>query len=255
MTDSRAPRSECRGLTLLEVMLALAISTVMIIALYSILYQATWAMETGDDVVREGQLARALLERMAVDIRASASGNGVYNAGLRGDVTNLRLYTHVVPAGLKFAQSDWRRPPAGASDLIEVTYSVPEVNEETGAGGGLIRRVRRVFGAIRADQGAVTSQNLADEVKGIQFRYSAGGEWRESWNGSGDVGCPKAVEITLTLRGARPAEEEENGVVMSEEIYGTEQATEMYRLVVAVPTGAEPQGTVIQRGRNSGGLF
>ncbi len=76
---------------------------------------------------------------------------------------------------------------------------------------------------------------LAPEVNYLQFRYFDGLLWYETWDSTTD-GLPRAVEITIGFPPAEDAAE-----VTKSSTYGSTAnlSTDLYRLVVAIPT-SEP---------------
>ena len=78
---------------------------------------------------------------------------------------------------------------------------------------------------------ALYTRLLAQEVNYLQFRYSDGIFWYDTWDGTAE-GLPRAVEIVLGLRlpsGITPA------VTSRASSTEMQYSTELYRLVVAIP--------------------
>jgi len=256
MTWGRRPsRPGRRAFTLLEVVLSLAIAVVLVAAMYHVMFQLASATERGDRVAEQAQLARTLLDRIAADIRASASGTGVYNAGMNGDGESLQLFAHVVPAELDFREQEWAPPPVGNCDLVEINYFLQHEDEEDPESPviGLARSVRRQLGALEIDEETDTvTELLAEEVAAIRFRYALRGEWIGFWQGSRGMGAPRAVEIVMVVRQWDPEQDEErlpeiHELLDSDEVIETDAARGIYRLVVLVPVGGEPDRNRMRR--------
>ena len=67
---SRPPRTNFRAFTLLEVVLAIGLSTVVLLILTTAIHLFLFRTDTGHGEMETNQLARALLNRMADDLRA-----------------------------------------------------------------------------------------------------------------------------------------------------------------------------------------
>jgi prepilin-type N-terminal cleavage/methylation domain-containing protein len=253
-----------KGYTLLEVMLAIAIGLLLVAALYIALDVQFRHMQTGRNLVAEGQLARGLLNRIAADIRPSlatlpanqnqnqnqnsnaqgqgAGGNqasgqgttsseqstsptqGTFNLGILGDDVQITLFVSTLP---RFGQ-DEAEVQTGLSDLRRITYYLVP-------GQGLARQeVRNVMaGELNPEEEAVDL--LGVEVVDLKFRYyDAQMGWLETWDGT-TTGPPLAVEVQMAI--APPAETLRFG--------GRPREPNYYRMVVAIP-GANippPQST------------
>jgi len=99
------------------------------------------------------------------------------------------------------------------SDVKTVTYYAiePEDGEPvyaadgTASGGGLVRReLDRAVAAWSSEQGGPEAMEsdeapIAPEVAAVEFRYSDGGEWVDSWDSDEAGALPVAVQITLTI--------------------------------------------------------
>jgi hypothetical protein len=81
-----------------------------------------------------------------------------------------------------------------------------------------------------SDTLALHSKLIAPEVQALQFRYSDGIEWFETWDGTLN-GLPRAIEVTIGL----PTGEAKKS------LYDPNDPTiEYYRLVVAIPAAEMP---------------
>ncbi|MFH1269181.1 MAG: prepilin-type N-terminal cleavage/methylation domain-containing protein [Planctomycetota bacterium] len=164
------------------------------------------------------------------------------------------------------------------SDVKTVTYYAiePEDGEPvysadgTPSGGGLVRReLDRAVAAWSSEQGGPEAMEsdeapIAPEVAAIEFRYSDGGEWVDSWDSDEAGALPMAVEITLSVIPTRRENDplsspqtSTNATVFEEESYLR------YRLIVHVlgaqaSSGGESSGETeesteaIEDGESSG---
>jgi hypothetical protein len=164
--------------TLLEVLLALGLGVVLLTAVYAALH-LHWQYSTAGRVdVERSQLARALLERMTLDIRCvifqepalgddlddlgaeggfsmgmttliDAAGSGEA-LGVFGDSQTLMLHVSRVVRGLDYAPFDGEGIVSRTSDLKSVSYFL------AGAGGGVLQEA---VAGLMLDDGTVRSRN------------------------------------------------------------------------------------------------
>lgn len=222
------------GYTLLEMLLATAITVLLMSALYVAMDTQLRLADAGRERVEQGTAARNILQRMSLDITgcltpisvtkvvaaatssttgttttddAAASSGSVtpFNAGVEGDSSVLTIYvSRVPPKASAFGGAEGQ--PTGTSDLKRISYWLA-------ADGGL---ARQEFDRVTADDDSsalppdIPDEQryiVAPEVVDLSFRYFDGNAWTDSWFGSTlgadeatPIGPPRAVEITMTLR-------------------------------------------------------
>ena len=230
-------RTTREAFSLLEVVIALAIGTVLLAALYATLSTQVTMTQAGRDTVQEGTLARSILTRLSNDIMsqvgpydprmvndptaaaattttttAAAAPVPVvtYNNGVYGTATMLRLATYRVQAAPPGAITGTVDPNIETvSDLRRVSYWLATNGADT---QGLARKEFRqaINDPIDTDPTTLPDQLssvIAKEVLNITFEYFDGTTWQTEWDGtallSDDVtpmGPPLAIRITLVLR-------------------------------------------------------
>lgn len=84
----RKPAGDRRGVSLLEVILALALASVFMIALVSVIHLQTRAISRGRTEVEQAQLARTLLHRIADDLRSTLAHRAVDVSGVKEFLEN-----------------------------------------------------------------------------------------------------------------------------------------------------------------------
>ena len=233
MTARRTPRRS--GYTLIELLVASAIATLLMLALYSAFDLTVTQTEIGRERVAHTDLARSVVGRMSGDLSgtlgllppqsgqttadpaAAPSTDGTatataallsFQAGVIGDNQQLTLFVSKVPRALL------ERTTAGGTeattvlptDLMRVTYYMAS------GGTGLCRQVRPwITAAGTGDGTALDTSNeafevIAPEVKSVGFEYLNGTGWDGSWDGSAAalddsamMGPPRAVRVTLVF--------------------------------------------------------
>ncbi len=226
--------------TLLEVLLALGIATLLLAGLYVSMDVQLSLAEAGRERVDESSLARALLNRIAGDIapslspiRASAAATGTggaaatesttttdatttttnlnavvpFNGGVGGDLNRLTMYISRAPGASRGTVDADVAPNGAPPDVRRVTYW----RAEQGLARQEISRVTADDESTQLppfvpDEGAFV---ISSEVDSVEFRYFDGTAWQESWDGTAasldgatPLGPPRAVKITIGIRTA-----------------------------------------------------
>lgn len=179
--------------TLFELLLALAIFSVLAAGLYGTVRAGVGAQRAGEDTTRVLQTARVSLDRIARRVRAAyvsqgeLSGEmvGVDEVGTDADHDALSLVS-----ASHFPQED----EAGEADLVRIRYFIDldETTEESGL-------VEERWPIAAAEDEEPQSTEIAAEVLSLNFRYFDGEEWQESWDSTDSVLLPTAVEITIAV--------------------------------------------------------
>jgi prepilin-type N-terminal cleavage/methylation domain-containing protein len=206
------------GFTLLEVLLAMAILSVIMTVVYASFSTAGKNVEQAEALRDENDLARTLMARLSDDIANAYispgmnmtsqailtifygkmeevdGGSGAGNEKIRHDSISLTTLTH------------WRKLGSKETELWEVGYFFKE--KPDGKGFSLFRREKRELSKdIPALEGG-DEYEITDRVESLQFRYRqgyhAGSSWRDAWDTKSPSSptsgiLPSLVEIALTL--------------------------------------------------------
>ena len=170
---------------------------------------------------------------------AGLSGPVTINLGVQGDETTLVLYVSRVPRDLNLltAQMADLVNPNVSSDHRRITYWLAGGAD---APSGLARQEVQLvtsdelLDSLTPDVADPSALIIAEEVRGLSFRYWDGTTWQTTWDGSAPgadgvkpVGPPLAIEIILDV--APP------GAAGRSEV-----ATKRYRHVVGIATANGP---------------
>ncbi len=236
---SRPRRTARRGLTLLEVILAVALVVVLMGAVYA-LYRHT--LDVRDTLRREADTRFAL--RRVLDLMSRDLGSCVdigLAFGFRGSSGEVSFLRAVMPSPAVYytAAATRRRAADGAGGAFELHHDVElvryliEEGEEEGKIGPLRRnRLKALRSGAVEEEVDVESVALSHQIKFLYLEYFTDGEWSESWGGKG---LPPAVRITL---GTQPLPE---GTAPREYPYET------VRREVAIPAGGGGQADATSR--------
>ncbi len=223
------------GFTLLEVLLALGLTALILVALGMAVDFHFRVLDAGRAHVEEAQLARVLLRRIADDLRAAVHSTAstpdtstddsettettvVHTTpGIYGDVYSIQVDVSRLPHPHQLQTLVSAIPesvdPTSLSDVKTVSYftagsqsvglsqlplsSLPE--------RGLMRcEIDRAVASYQAEQGGLSSTDLnavllAPEVVGLEFAYCDGTQWLDLWDTTQNGGLPVAVRVTLRI--------------------------------------------------------
>ncbi len=188
------------GFTLLEVLVASAILSLVLAALYGVFSRTLASKRLAEERADRSRSARIVLLRMGEDLQASfpfTRGNARFSGETRR--------TNAFPEGALSFVSFAHTPVSSAgheSDLNEIGYALLPDPEAPGS-YYLVRRVNLDPGItdLAADQRPEKeAYPLLSRVRGLRFRFFDGHTWREEW-GQDDTRdkLPRAVEATLYL--------------------------------------------------------
>jgi prepilin-type N-terminal cleavage/methylation domain-containing protein len=200
--------SQSGGFTLLEVLLAMAILSVIMTVVYASFSTAGKNIEQAEAIRDETDIVRTLIARLSVDIaNAYLNSNGIYppvptifygkkeemegvagagNEKIRHDSISLTTLTN------------WRKRDSKEMELWEVGYFFRE--KPDGKGYAFFRREKRELSKdVPALEGGVEYE-ITDRLESLQITYSDNGStWTDTgWDKSRNS-LPKAVEIALSL--------------------------------------------------------
>ncbi|WP_164103089.1 prepilin-type N-terminal cleavage/methylation domain-containing protein [Candidatus Laterigemmans baculatus] len=142
-----------------------------------------------------------------------------------------------VPSDIKTVTYYLQPAGGGVTDPLQNVAGVPSstaaASMNPSGGGGLVRRsIDRAITKWALENGAMTSllssgDLIATEVVGLEFQYWDGFQWQMSWDSDAAGTLPQAIQVTLTMLEAEPAEA----------AAGFEPATRVYQHIIRLPMG------------------
>ena len=218
----RSARQSGPAFTLIEVILAVGIFALVLVAINTVFFAAIRLRQTTTNLVEESiPLDRALvvLRRdlqnavppgsvMAGDFRGglptsgglgnnsgSSSSSTVGNKGVGSTVAG---QSGGQPSLDFFATTGALSDAQPWGDLQEVNYQLMEPSDRSHYGRDLIRSVTRNLLANSSQ--LADSQCLLSNVASVNFSFYDGNQWRDSWDtSSGDTGLPLAVRVSVQM--------------------------------------------------------
>ncbi len=194
-------KSNPQAFTLIEVLLAIGIFAIVLVAINTVFYGA---LRLRAATTRAVDQALPLSQAFAVlrrDLQGAAPPGT--NGALAGDFKSGTIGGTLgvgQNSGLEFyTTSAVINDDAPWGDLQKVSYELRDPAIRTGAAGkDLIRSVTRNLLTTTALE--VTEQSLVSGVERMEFLCYNGSDWRETWDPSaGDIGLPSAVRVRILL--------------------------------------------------------
>jgi general secretion pathway protein J len=181
------PQASERGFTLVEVLLATALVTVIAAMVFGSLHLSTLAIESARSTAAREQMLRSTLRIMAEELTASVSNPigpwvGINSTQEGQPADTVAFLTLGQFRGVESSQE---------SELVRIVY--------TREGDRLLRFIRRNLYGL-TDEG-LDQLELAKRVKEFNVRYydSRANAWADEWDGRARNAPPTAVLIELTL--------------------------------------------------------
>jgi type II secretion system protein J len=203
-TSNRSAKTGALAFTLIEVLLAMAICGIVLVAINAVFATAVHlrdktsaAVEKGLPIDRTFELLRKDLQGtvgpagfLAGDFKCGAPSMGA-SMGLTGEAGNGGL-DFITSTGVITGNAPW-------GDLQEVFYELKApVDRDQGTGMDLIRCVNRNLLATTTQTPEV--QRLLSRVESVEFDCFDGTQWRNTWDTSlGDTNLPAAVRVSIKM--------------------------------------------------------
>ena len=187
MCFRQTPQGSEDGFTLVEVLLAVGLVSMMAALVFGSLYATTSAIDAARARSANEQIVRSTL-RVMTDELSLAEGRNTYPwTGTNGQLDGQ-------PAdSVAFLSMGQFRGAESAKDteLVRIVY--------TREGDRLLRFVRRNLYGLTDE--SVEQVELATKVKGFNVRYYDGKNklWLDEWDGRARPGSPNAILIELTV--------------------------------------------------------
>lgn len=184
------------GFTLLEVLIAVAILSVIVTMIYTSFSTAGRNVEAAEAKRDRTDLARTLMSKLSNDIT-----NAYYNP-LMSETIFYGKQSTTAQGEQRYDSislttlTNWRKPDSKESDLWEVGYRFndqPDNNTRV-----MVRNEKRELGKDQPPplEGG-TDFIVTDRIKGFRLRYSNGIAWADEWDSRVLHTLPKSVEIAL----------------------------------------------------------
>jgi len=185
------------GFTLLEVLMAMSILTVIVTVIYMSFSTTGRNVEQAEARRDSADLARTLIAKLSDDI-----ANAYYNSSMKETVFDAKPSTTTENEprfdGIALTTlTNYRKTDSKEMDLWEVGYRFEDRLD--GKGKVLIRREKREINKDSIPLEGGTDYEVTDQIAELRLRYYDGSTWSDEWHSSSKLKKPTSVEIRLTL--------------------------------------------------------
>lgn len=177
-----------KGFTLLELLVALAVAAIVLLAATTSLFNLHNAREQADQLMEQQRALRSSLDLVRRELNSALFGTG--NEKLRFQILDRDFYGK--PASiLSFTTL---APPleAAVSDQIQVVWQVEELGEQL----RLVRSSREFF---RNDDLEPVDYPLIEQVEGFLVECYDGNNWIRTWDTELTRGLPRLIRVTISV--------------------------------------------------------
>lgn len=180
-----------RGFSLLEVLLAIALITALLGAMFAFLWDMLQVRERMLLETGRARGAALLIDAVERDLLTCVVGDAARGSGVQGDATTLSIMSRGVPA---------RLAGAGERGLV---FADLERSRYRFTGSGLIEGLRGPV--VRGDVDGF--ETMGGPVGRLRFRYHDGSAWRDDFDSLAEDRLPIAIEVAIWYA-VEPANEE-----------------------------------------------
>lgn len=195
------------GFTLIEMLLAVAIFGIVLLAINGVFYSALHLERTTNRALDERLPLNQALAILRRDLQGAVppNSNGVFlcdfksgaargGLGLSGASSTLEFCT---TTGVINDDVPWGETQRVSYQLVEAT------DRTTTKGRDLVRVITRNLLPTLAEE--ADEQWLMSNIESMEFLNYTGTDWRDSWDTTmGDTGLPQAVRVRIQLAASNP---------------------------------------------------
>lgn len=188
-----------RAFTLIEVLIAVAVASIVLIAVNTVFYGAVRLREKTTKAVEQSLPLEQTLAFLRRDLRALAVPGGTFGGSLQTTASSSSLMGATAVSPSFYTTSAFIDDSLPWGNIQRVAYYLrPSTNAVGGGGFDLVRAVTRNL--LAPTQEEVLEQWLMGGVSAMQFQYFNGTDWKTDWDSTTEVPpLPKAVKVLLSL--------------------------------------------------------
>ncbi len=194
-----------RAFTLIEVLLALAISAIVLVAIQGVFSSAVHLRDKTAASIDESLPINAAFDTMRADLKGTVGPFGIlagpFRCGVGGMGASMGASVNMSGIGLDFyTATGLIADDAPWGDLHEVFYELVPPSDRSQPGQNLVRNVNHnVLAANTTQQTPSQTDVLMTRVESLEFQCFDGYEWRNMWDTTlNDTNLPQAVLVKIT---------------------------------------------------------
>jgi len=198
------PRPSVRAFTLVEMILAIGIAAIVLVAINAVFFSALHLREVTQAAVDEATPVSQALTVLRRDLQCVVppEPNGILTGDFKaGAVTSIGMSLPVAVEMFTATGTLYDNEPWG--DIQRVTYELKDPADHTAPGKDLIRSVTRNLLSTAALD--VQDQWLMGGIESIRFSCFDGTQWLDAWDTtdvtSANTNLPVAVRVLIQMAG------------------------------------------------------
>jgi type II secretion system protein J len=194
--NARSPRRAKSAFTLLEVVLALAIAAVVLVAVNGLFYSALKLRQRSLDSIEATQPLQRALAIIERDLANLVPSGGTFSGTLQTSPTNLAIRPGLVGPEFRTATGSINDYEPWA-EIQKVSYLLTESSSTNrGLGHALVRSVVRNLLPAAMDE--YEDEWLMDGVETLTFSFYDGTQWWPTWDSTSQTPAfPLAIKVEL----------------------------------------------------------
>lgn len=193
-----SPPPRCRAFTLIEVLLAIVIFSLVLAAVNAVFFGAMRLRQKTADSAAKAMPVELALATLRRDLSGIVMPGGTYAGILDSAATIEGINEQSVGTEIHTTSGVFRDRSPWA-DIQKVAYVLRDATNRTASvGRDLVRVVKRNLGPVSDEQ--ADEQRLMTGVDRLDLSFYDGTTWRTSWNSTNDATTlPKAIKVEITM--------------------------------------------------------
>lgn len=180
------------GFTLLEVLVAVALASIVIIALYGSFFSVLRGRSDIDTSLERTREVSRFLETFSKEIQSSFFKDGNPWTGFAGteEGKNGRSMSRLSITAFTYPAFKTGRP---AGDLLSIRYYVEDKE-------GKLVLYKETWNPYADEKTGVLKAEVIEDIEGFEILYYNGKDWAKAWDAKLDKAVPDAVRATLSVK-------------------------------------------------------
>ena len=200
-------KRKTQGFTLIEMLLAVAIFSIVLLAINAVFYSALHLERTTNRALDERLPLNQALAILRRDLQGAVqpNSNGVFICDFKSGASRSGLGASGSASTLEFCTTTGViNDDVPWGDTQRVSYQLVEATDRTTTKGrDLVRVITRNLLPVTTEE--VDEQWLMGNIESLEFLNYTGTDWRDSWDTTmGDTGLPQAVRVRIQLAANNP---------------------------------------------------